>query len=74
MSAAPDEFHIWERLLQNVRKEIQQDEDGITRNDACIKELHERNEWLMRRLEENRLAEDVLSEKSAGIVRKAVGK
>ena len=57
-----DEFHIWERLLQNVRKEIRDDEDGSARNIAHIADLKDRNEWLGRRLEENRAAERALAE------------
>jgi hypothetical protein len=55
-----DEFHIWERLLQNVRQELRDDRDGIKRNLAHIADLHDRNEWLQRRVAENELAEIAL--------------
>jgi hypothetical protein len=60
-----DEFHIWERLLQQVRNELQNDRDGIDRNLAHIDDLKERNEWLQRRIDQNELAEAALSERVA---------
>lgn len=60
-----DEFHIWERLLLAVQKEIRDDEDGICRNLAHIADLRDRNEWLGRRLEQNRLAASAIEARRA---------
>lgn len=65
MADKQDEFRIWQRLLLNVQNEIRSDEDGIARNNAAILDLKGRNEWLSRRIKENRAAEAVLQEKQS---------
>lgn len=57
-----DVFSIYERLLLNVHNEIQNDQDGITRNLAHIKELESRNIWLANRIQENIKAQRLLKE------------
>lgn len=57
-----DEFSIYERLINNINREVQSDQAGIQRNLSTIKELERTNTWLSRRIVENVKAQKLLLE------------